>query len=51
MTPEHTPRPGRTWDTTIRPIEHVVPDDQPEPRPNRETRRALARAGRKRSRR
>ncbi|GAA2112530.1 hypothetical protein GCM10009759_55330 [Kitasatospora saccharophila] len=43
MTPEHTPRPGHTWNTTVRPVEQPVTDEQPEPRPNRAARRALAR--------
>ncbi|WP_198520552.1 hypothetical protein [Kitasatospora sp. CB02891] len=47
MTREHTPRPGRTWETTVRPLEQLVEDGQPEPRPNRETRRALTRQARK----
>ncbi len=42
MTREHTPRPGTTWETVTRPVEHVVQDGQPEPRPNRAARRAAA---------
>ena len=41
---EHTPRPGTTWDTRLVVVETVTPDgDAPTPRPNRATRRALAR--------
>ncbi|GAA1406204.1 hypothetical protein GCM10009639_53760 [Kitasatospora putterlickiae] len=49
MIREHTPPPGITWTTTVSQIETVVPDNVPEsaPRPNRATRRALARATRK----
>ncbi|MFF0295568.1 hypothetical protein ACFYS8_13345 [Kitasatospora sp. NPDC004615] len=43
MTREHAPRPGRTWETAVRSVEHVVEENQAEPRPNRETRRAAAR--------
>ncbi|RPE27329.1 hypothetical protein [Kitasatospora cineracea] len=50
MTREHTPRPGATWGTTIRPVEQLVEDGQPEPQPNRETRRALARSRRTKDR-
>ncbi|WP_158071937.1 hypothetical protein [Kitasatospora sp. CB01950] len=51
MTRERAGRPGATWGTVVRPIEHVVQDEQDdhvEPRPNRETRRAAARATKKR---
>ncbi|MGW4802951.1 hypothetical protein [Kitasatospora sp. NPDC004272] len=58
MTREHAPSPGATWDTTVRPVEQVVPDtvapghNELQPcHPNRETRRAIARAGKKRGRR
>jgi len=54
---ERAPRPGATWETELVRTETVVdePDDtsgpdmnQPlPPRPNRETRRALARAARR----
>ncbi|MGW8719650.1 hypothetical protein ACWGNR_10115 [Streptomyces althioticus] len=44
---EHTPRPGATWQTVLVRVEQVVDDDGPDPRPNRATRRALARAWRK----
>ncbi|MEU3447223.1 hypothetical protein AB0H29_08330 [Streptomyces thermolilacinus] len=46
---EHTPRPGRTWETHLEWTgEQVVDDDTPDPpRPNRATRRAAARARRK----
>jgi hypothetical protein len=50
MTTEHAPRPGRTRDTTVVRAETIVPDDAPEPRPNRATRRALAQAKRKANR-
>jgi hypothetical protein len=50
VTAEHTPRPGRTWETTVVRVETVVPDDAPDPRPNRATRRALARTARKAAR-
>ena len=53
--PEHTPRPGATWDTQLARTERAIdetsgPDmNQPlTPRPNRETRRALARTARRR---
>lgn len=45
--PEHTPRPGATWDTALVRTEAVVDDDAPEPRPNRKTRRAMQRAARR----
>src|SRR5690606_9036828 len=45
---EHTPRPGVTWDTELVRVEQLVDDDAPDPTPpNRETRRALARAARR----
>ena len=46
--PEHTPRPGITWDSTVVwSGEELVDDDAPDPAPpNRATRRALARAKR-----
>jgi hypothetical protein len=44
---EHTPRPGATWHTALVRVEQHVDDDSPDPRPNRETRRAIARARRK----
>lgn len=54
--PTSTPRgeaagtPGTTWETVIARTEHVIPDDAPEPAPpNRATRRALARANRKKA--
>lgn len=40
-------RPGVRWDTELRRTEVVVPDDAPDPKPNRETRRAAARAARR----
>jgi hypothetical protein len=45
---EHTPRPGIAWQTELARTETVIADDAPDPRPNRATRRALARAARKR---
>ncbi|MEV7212100.1 hypothetical protein AB0O31_03250 [Kitasatospora cineracea] len=46
MTREHAPHPGATWESTARPVEQLVEDGQPEPRPNRAARRAAARADR-----
>lgn len=46
MSAEHTPRPGARWETALTRTELVVPDGQPEPRPNRATRRAAARTRR-----
>jgi len=40
---EAAPRPGATWETELVRAEQLVDDDAPEPRPNRATRRALAR--------
>lgn len=48
--PEHTPRPGTTWETVIARTETVIDDDAPDPRPNRATRRALQRATRRKTR-
>ncbi|MFF3190525.1 hypothetical protein [Streptomyces misionensis] len=46
---EHAPRPGVTWEREIARTEVVVDDGATDPAPpNRETRRALARARRKR---
>ncbi|MCZ4602947.1 hypothetical protein O3S80_04000 [Streptomyces sp. Lzd4kr] len=45
--PERTPGPGVTWDTELVRVEQHIPDDTPDPRPNRATRRALARAARR----
>ncbi|MFK0140681.1 hypothetical protein [Streptomyces murinus] len=44
---EHTPQPGATWHTTLVRTEQVIADTAPDPRPNRATRRALARAARR----
>ena len=45
---EHTPAPGVTWERQLVRTELVVDDDAPDPAPpNRETRRALARAARR----
>lgn len=40
---ERAPAPGGRWETELRTVEQLVDDDQPTPRPNRRTRRALAR--------
>ncbi|MER7151232.1 hypothetical protein [Streptomyces lydicus] len=46
---EKAGRPGARWETELRWTgEQIVPDDQPEPRVNRATRRAAARARRRR---
>lgn len=46
--PEHTPRPGVTWQTSLARTEHLVDDTAPDPAPpNRATRRALKRAARR----
>lgn len=47
MTREHTPKPGATWETRLVRTETVIPDDAPDPRPNRKIRRAMARAARR----
>lgn len=44
---EHAPAPGVTWQTELVRTERLVGDDAPDPTPNRETRRALARAARR----
>jgi hypothetical protein len=45
---EHTPAPGVTWQTRLVPTgEQLVDDDAPDPHPNRATRRAAARAARR----
>ena len=41
---EHTPKPGANWEQHLVRTETVIPDDAPDPRPNRKTRRAQARA-------
>ena len=43
MATEHTPRPGAHWETELVRVERIVPDNAPEPRPNRAARRATAR--------
>lgn len=44
---EHAGRPGIGWETELRSNGEVyVPDDQPEPRPNRATRRAARKRNR-----
>jgi hypothetical protein len=46
---ERAGAPGARWETELRRLEVVVDDGQPEPAPNRATRRALKRAaGRRR---
>jgi hypothetical protein len=54
--PEHSPRPGVTWQTELVRVEQLVDEDdtsgpdmnQPlTPRPNRATRRAMQRAARR----
>lgn len=45
--PEHTPKPGATWEQHLIRTEQVIDDDAPDPRPNRKTRRALARKARR----
>ncbi|MGW5175869.1 hypothetical protein ACWERY_16095 [Streptomyces sp. NPDC004082] len=44
---EHTPRPGALWEQQLVRTETVTDDDTTPPRPNRATRRALARAARR----
>lgn len=45
---EHTPKPGITWQAELVRTEQLVDDEAPDPAPrNRETRRALARAARR----
>ncbi|MFE2311637.1 hypothetical protein ACFXC8_00300 [Streptomyces sp. NPDC059441] len=44
---EHTPAPGATWETRLVRTEQVIDDDQPDPVPNRKTRRAMQRAARR----
>ncbi|GES27855.1 hypothetical protein AB0G60_02965 [Streptomyces angustmyceticus] len=46
---ERVGKPGARWETELRWTgEQIVADDRPEPRPNRATRRAAARARRNR---
>lgn len=41
---EHAPKPGARWETELRTTgEQLIPDDAPDPRPNRATRRAARR--------
>lgn len=41
---EHAGTPGARWETELRSTgEQLIPDDAPDPRPNRATRRAAAR--------
>lgn len=44
---EKAGRPGVTWQTHLERTETVIPDDAPDPRPNRATRRAIARKTRR----
>lgn len=45
---EQPGRPGIRWQTELRTTEVAVDDDAPDPHPNRATRRAQARAARRR---
>jgi hypothetical protein len=47
---EHTPQPGTTWEQHLIRTETVIDNDAPDPRPNRATRRAAARAARRKQR-
>jgi hypothetical protein len=47
VTREHAPKPGATWEQHLIRTETVIDDDAPDPRPNRKTRRAMARAARR----
>ena len=47
MSRERTPKPGSTWEQHLIRTETVIPDETPDPRPNRKTRRAMARAARR----
>jgi len=41
---EHAGKPGARWETELRTTgEQLIPDDAPDPRPNRATRRAARR--------
>lgn len=44
---EHAPRPGVTWETELVRTEQVIDDDEPDPKPNRATRRAIKHATRR----
>lgn len=44
---EKASTPGARWDTELRRTETVIDDDAPDPTPNRATRRAIARAARR----
>lgn len=44
---EHAGSQGARWETELRPVERVVDDEAPEPKPNRATRRAIARNARR----
>jgi hypothetical protein len=44
---EKAGRPGVTWEQQLVSTEQLVDDTTPDPRPNRATRRALARAARR----
>jgi hypothetical protein len=46
---EHTPHPGATWEQQLVRTEQHVDDDTPTPTPNRATRRAIARATRRKT--
>lgn len=45
---EQPGRPGIRWQTELRTTEVIVDEDAPDPKPNRKTRRAQARAARRR---
>lgn len=44
---ERAGTPGTNWETRLIRTEHVIADDAPGPQPNRATRRAIARANRR----
>ena len=44
---EKAGKPGARWATELRRTERVIDDDAPDPIPNRATRRAIARAARR----
>lgn len=47
---ERAPRPGTTWEQHLIRTETLIDNDAPDPRPNRATRRAAARAARRKQR-
>jgi hypothetical protein len=44
---ERAGTPGTNWEQHLVRTEHVIDDDQPDPAPNRATRRAMQRAARR----